>query len=354
MFKETEPALTEEQKSFIEPSANYQIRYHLRPITEVKFNHDGDLLFSASKAETAAVWRVETGKRMVEYRGHSGAVMCLDVDRESKRLATGGADGKCILWDVDTGKTLCTYDNLVTTKDVTFTPSGEKLLMCTDAIMGQPPKILMYDVKSGELIKEYVAETIATSVASTLDEDIVYSDTTGKVALLERRTFGTLSMRSVHQSKITSLSSSFCGTYFVTGSNDFKSKIVDVSTGSIEVVREFLSDSPINTAKVSPNNAMVVTAGGIDARDVTTKGGKGKFYIEFFDCVTSKLLGYYSEHFGTINTLDIHPSGGAIASGAEDGVVNVLRLDDPTFLSAPFTMLPSLEAPLSAEQEQKA
>ena len=56
---------------------------HDRPITMVKYNHDGDLVFSCSKSKDGSVglWRSATGERLGTYDGHKGVVWSLDVTR---------------------------------------------------------------------------------------------------------------------------------------------------------------------------------------------------------------------------------------------------------------------------------
>ena len=41
------------------------LKGHERSITYVSFNHDGDLLFTASKDNVPTVWRAEDGERLV-------------------------------------------------------------------------------------------------------------------------------------------------------------------------------------------------------------------------------------------------------------------------------------------------
>jgi translation initiation factor 3 subunit I len=76
---------------------------HDRPITQIKYNREGDLLFSSSKDSTPNVWYSINGERLGTYDGHQGAVWCLDVDWMCQYLLTGSADCSLKLWDVETG-----------------------------------------------------------------------------------------------------------------------------------------------------------------------------------------------------------------------------------------------------------
>ena len=52
---------------------------HERSITQIKYNREGDLLFSAAKDPQPNVWYSVNGERLGTYKGHNGAVWCLDV-----------------------------------------------------------------------------------------------------------------------------------------------------------------------------------------------------------------------------------------------------------------------------------
>lgn len=58
----------------------YLLKGHERPITQVKFNSEGDLLFSSSRDYSVTVWRTENGERLGSYSGHNGAVLSVDVN----------------------------------------------------------------------------------------------------------------------------------------------------------------------------------------------------------------------------------------------------------------------------------
>ena len=53
---------------------------HERSITHIKYNRDGDLLFSSAKDTSPTVWYSINGERLGTYKGHGGAVWCIDVD----------------------------------------------------------------------------------------------------------------------------------------------------------------------------------------------------------------------------------------------------------------------------------
>lgn len=57
---------------------------HERPLTFLRYNRDGDLLFSCAKDHTPTLWYADNGERLGTYRGHNGAVWCCDVSSKSQ------------------------------------------------------------------------------------------------------------------------------------------------------------------------------------------------------------------------------------------------------------------------------
>ena len=60
--------------------AHPRISGHERSLTQIKFNKDGDLLFSCSKDHVINVWFSHNGERLGTYDGHNGTVWTIDVD----------------------------------------------------------------------------------------------------------------------------------------------------------------------------------------------------------------------------------------------------------------------------------
>ena len=77
---------------------------HERSITQIKYNREGDLLFSASKDKTPNVWFSLNGERLGTYNGHNGTIWCIDVDWETLNFMSGSADATCKVWDARTAQ----------------------------------------------------------------------------------------------------------------------------------------------------------------------------------------------------------------------------------------------------------
>jgi WD40 repeat protein len=55
---------------------------HERPLTQIKYNAQGDLIFSCSKDLVINVWYSANGERLGTFDGHNGSVWTLDIDCE--------------------------------------------------------------------------------------------------------------------------------------------------------------------------------------------------------------------------------------------------------------------------------
>ena len=77
-FLSSNPTLTDH--------AHISIPGHERALTQIKFNKEGDLLFSCSKDHVVNAWFSHNGERLGTYDGHNGAVWTIDVDCMSLSL----------------------------------------------------------------------------------------------------------------------------------------------------------------------------------------------------------------------------------------------------------------------------
>ena len=56
------------------------VKAHTRPLTMVKYNREGDLLFTTGKDHTPSIYYADNGERIGTYDGHCGTVWCIDVN----------------------------------------------------------------------------------------------------------------------------------------------------------------------------------------------------------------------------------------------------------------------------------
>lgn len=121
-----------------------------RSLNQIKFNRDGDLIFSVAKDKIVCAWWSANGERLGTYNGHQGAIWTVDVSPNTVLLATGSADNTVRLWNVKTGECVKVWDFPTAVKRVEFTPDGTKLLAVTEKRMGFLGTIVVLDINYGD------------------------------------------------------------------------------------------------------------------------------------------------------------------------------------------------------------
>lgn len=138
---------------------------------------------------------------------------------------------------------------------------------------------------------------------------IKYDAETGKEVLRKR---------DAHKDRINRFSFNQEKTLFVTASKDCDAKLFDPIT--LNIIREYHTDRPVNGAVISPTHPHVLMGGGQEAMNVTvTSASQGKFESRFFHMIFAEEFGRVKGHFGPINAIAVHPKGKSFASGSEDG-----------------------------------
>ncbi|TID29399.1 hypothetical protein CANINC_001973 [Pichia inconspicua] len=307
---------------------------HERPLTQLKYNKEGDLIFSAAKDHHVCVWYSANGARLGTYDGHKGTVWSLDIDNATENLVTASADFSGKLWKAETGECIYTWNFDAPVKRVEYSPDNKKVLFVTDNVMGQKGKIQIFNIdlsKGGEQestpILEIVNEkeainkvTIATW--SYGGRYIIAGHEDGSISKFDALTGEELAHTKSFNRTITDIQASSDRTYFIFASKDQTAKIVDVE--SWKVLKEYESDSPVNAAVITPVKDFVIIGGGQDARDVTTtSGGEGKFDAKIFHKIFNDEIGKIKGHFGPLNCLSIHPQSLSFVSGGEEGNIRL-------------------------------
>jgi len=310
---------------------------HERSITQIKYNLNGDLLFSCAKDKHPNVWYSINGERLGTYDGHTGAVWCLDPKWDNTHLVTGAADNTCRLWDIETGSCIKVFETKSPVRTCNFSYSGNLVCFTTDRSLGYECEITVVDSRTftpEDAVMKVPIPTkgpkVTSMVWSALDSLLITGHDNGDLAQWDLKTHKTVKMTSEHQKSIVDLQSSKDGTMVITASKDSKAMLWDSDT--MELLKTYKTERPVNSASISPLFDHVVLGGGQEASEVTTSSTRiGKFDARFFHLVFEEEFGRVKGHFGPINSIQFHPSGRGYASGGEDGYVRVHQFDDAYF-----------------------
>lgn len=316
------------------------LKGHEGPISKVKYNREGDLLFTCARKDMKPVaWFSDNGERMGSYNGHEGAVWDVDVDFFSKRLVTASADRQAKLWEVETGKELFSFSHASSVRSCGFAEGDNMILTVGENNFDQQATVFIYNI-----CKDMSEQTdvpvramfdrdsgkIYTALWGGLNLNILSAGEDGKIRKWNSET-GQLEQTVVaHGKPIKEIQYSKDKTMFITASVDHTAKLFDART--LECLKTYKSDRPLNSASISSVMNHVIVGGGQDAMNVTTTSSKvGHFQADFFHTVYMDYMGNVKGHFGPINSIAFNPDGKSYASGSEDGYIRVHHFDKDYF-----------------------
>ncbi|KAF4143295.1 WD domain G-beta repeat domain-containing protein [Phytophthora infestans] len=313
------------------------LKGHSRSLTMIKYNREGDLLFSCAKDHTPNLWYSDTGERIGTYVGHSGAVWACDVSYHSERLLTAAADATVKLWDVQNGEELFSFPHTGPARSVNFSTGDKYFVSVADKFSDRPAAVYVYELADD--VANQSAEPVLTitnhghegritgAYWMPLNKAIMTTGGDGTIKLFDPKTGQLLESHVIHTGEITNVAFNKSKTLAITSSKDNTAKLLDVET--LKVLKVYETDRPVNSAAISPIKEHVVLGGGQEAMSVTTTSGRvGKFEARFFHMVFQEEFGRVKGHFGPINTIAFHPNGKSYASGAEDGYVRLHHFDN--------------------------
>ncbi|KAJ3550817.1 hypothetical protein NM688_g4994 [Phlebia brevispora] len=333
---------------------------HERSLTQIKFNREGDLLFSCSKDHVINVWFSHNGERLGTYDGHNGTVWTIDVDfithpplscipavshtirspnvitnpldsgsAESRFLVSGSADNTMRLWSVQTGKCLYRWEFPTAVKRVAFSEDDQQVVCVTEQRDGtnqsKEPESFFNPTGSKAVVCAFATPNL-----------ILTGHESGKVALFDAKTGDeVLNNERAHMDVVTDLQLSPDRTYFITSSKDKTARLHDTKT--LQVLKTYQTETPLNSAAIAPGKPYVLLGGGQDAMSVTTTSlRQGKFETRFWHKIFEEEVGRVKGHFGPVNTIAVSPKGDCYASGGEDGFVRVHHFDESYFRAKPY------------------
>jgi len=306
---------------------------HERAITKIRYNRDGDLLFSSAKDHSPNVWFSLNGERLGSFEGHGGAVWDIDCKWDSTRVVTAAADNSCRLWDCETGKELLKWETKTAVRSCNFSYSGKQVFYTTDQAMKYHYEMNVVDLNSGEVVFKFVnpgdksSEKPTCSLWGPLDETLITGHDDGRVMKWDlRNPSEAANWEEPHKQAVNDMQYNIDQTMIITASKDCSAKLLDAE--SLEVKKVYKTGRPVNSAAISPIREHVALGGGQEAMSVTTTDARhGQFQARFFHLIFEEEFAGVKGHFGPINSMAFHPDGKSFSTGGEDGFIRIQSFD---------------------------
>ncbi|EAN34330.1 WD domain G-beta repeat protein [Theileria parva strain Muguga] len=326
------------------------LRGHHRPLTCVKTNKHGDLLFTCGKDAVLALWRTENGQQLGRYNCGRGAVWGCDITFNSKLLVVASGDSKVLIFDAERGTLLLEILEEGSCKYVEWNknPAGQnKFVVCHDDF-GESVKMAtkVYEVKTrksqdGSLELNYRILWVQRGYRSRclqchwgpLDKTVVTGHDDGVINVWNAYDGSHLKRLDAHKLSVSSISFDLYSLLMLSCSSDGTAKLWETATWTC--VKNYKTDRPLNACDISPvfnvedgKKAHILLGGGQEADQVTTTAAsEGKFQALIYNLIHEEEIGSVKGHFGPINTLTFLSDGSGYVSGGEDGFVRIYHFD---------------------------
>ena len=257
---------------------------------------------------------------------------------DSKTFVTGSADTTAKMWDTQSGACYFTHQFEQPVRAVSLSVGDQMMCISSDPFMGVPASVHVVRVaedrseQTNEIIQVLTGPEgrINRALWGPLNETILTAGEDSVIRLWDVET-GKIKLEARdHKKQVQHLCMSEDMTHFISASLDKTAKLFDSRT--LECLKTYSADRPVNAAILSPILDHVVLGGGQDAMAVTTTSGKaGKFDSKIFYKVYEEEIGGLRGHFGPINSLAFHPDGRSFTSGGEDGYSRIHHFDTDYF-----------------------
>ena len=330
------------------------LKGHTMPITNLQFNKDNDLLFSASKDRYITLWSSEYGERIGTY-SHSAAVYAMNIDDNSKYLISSDSTGFVYIWEACNGEIIhkFTIDKIPLISSVYFNYNNDLISVGYGSRASNSDSHidiykfndLLTKQKNVEPIKKILIpnkDKISKSRWFDLGKSIIATSESGMIYKYDFDSEKLLLQKKIHNSVIMDIDISPKEELILTASKDGKAKVLDPDT--FDVMSELFPQNPVRNINACRFNPLISSedekivkyhafiAGGQESREVTTTASKkGGFETLIYDCMYGEELGAILGHFGPVNALAISSDGEILASGSEESSIRVHKINNDEY-----------------------
>jgi WD40 repeat protein/predicted Ser/Thr protein kinase len=244
------------------------MRGHTRSVTGLAFSPNCDRLASSSADRTVRLWDVATGREICSFQRHTDRVSGVSYSPDGNRIASGSYDGTIRIWDSMTGlQSLEIRGDAGPVLSVAFSPDGRRLaaadsfkgIRVRDAISGEVRSILGQARDSS--LRGYTCAAYSTDgrrlAAARSDSTLTIWDTSNGQELVALKG---------HSSPVVSLAFSPDGTKLASASDIREVKVWDVINGQRPPTIS-AHTGPVFDVLFSPDGRRLATTG----RDSTVR-----------------------------------------------------------------------------------
>ncbi len=286
-------------------------------VNGVDFSDDGTQILSGGGA-VMTLWDIESGEAITTFEDDFSSIYDVDLSPSGFTALSGFEDGRVVLWNVNTGQSLLTYDATVgghtdEVWSVEYTADESGFLSSS-----QDNRVLLWRFEENTPVQSFIGHSSRVTAAqfSADGTQIVTSGEDNSVIIWNVETGAPLRRFLGHSSLIYDIAYNPVREEVVSAGWDNSARIWDLNHGALrqqfDRTSELAHSGIINHIDISPDGTMAVTAGG-DAR------------LVLWDMASGDPIRQFEGHQAGVNAVEFSPDGSLIASAGDD---NVLALWD--------------------------
>jgi WD40 repeat protein/predicted negative regulator of RcsB-dependent stress response/energy-coupling factor transporter ATP-binding protein EcfA2 len=277
---------------------------HENWVRAVAFSEDGQYLATASDDNTAAIWNVDTGKKIAHIR-HEDKVEAVAFSQDGQFLATASDDNTAAIWEVKTGKEITRVRHEDWVRAVAFSKDDQYLATASDDNTAR-----LWDVKTGQEVARINHESAVTGVTFGGDGQLLATASDDNTTRIWDVKTSQEVARINHEGSVKAVSFSGDGQYLATASLDNTAHIWEVKTS--QEVAVINHEDEVYAVSFSPDSQFLATA----SRDNTA---------HIWEVKTGKeVVGI--RHDDDVYAVSFSPDGQFLATTSDDNTARIWEI----------------------------
>ncbi|HEX2936652.1 MAG TPA: caspase family protein [Bacteroidales bacterium] len=292
----------------------YSYMYWAAMIKDTKLSPDGKYIAVGQTGNEARLIDFKTGKTHKILAGHTKMVLALGFSKNGEYLATGGIDGKAIVWNVETGSKVNTFnykDSSLAIFSVDISPDN-KLLATSD----WAGNIVIWDIQTAKRLRTLTPHNGSTAYQIKFSTNGLYIISAGldrKLKLIEIDTGEEIKTFTGHTGLVTSIQNHPSLDQFITAGMDNTIRVWDFYSGL--QIKKINAHEDGTYAACFDRSGKYIISGGNDNK------------AKLWDANNLHLLAEFTGHTGGVGDVNITPDLKYVLTGGRDGTVRIWNIE---------------------------